>query len=229
MRKSFTTTVQICIYLVCSGTTHVLLTLPERREKTSFVITWNKQDRLRFLQFAVRLLLQASPAVISAIIFNIAQSDSYTFMVHSNAYSTLYTVQGSEHHNKQWLCLSGGVWESPPCNNWRNTTSAGLVICAVAHVLPQSHTLLFSMILSAASASMTVFAALKRTLFYDRLELWFDWWSSGQIWLCASEGGVLERWQAAWWVKMLPWPSNEREIRKSPITLSVMSHTCTLL
>lgn len=49
-------------------------------------------------------------------------------------------------------------------------TSAGLVKRAVDH----SYTLLFSLITSAASLSVTVFAALKRTPFYDRLEPWFD-------------------------------------------------------
>lgn len=96
-------------------------------------------------------------------------------MVHSNVYSTLYTVQGSHHHNKQLLvCLHGRVRESPLSNTGRNTTCAGLAVCAVDHMLPQSHTLLFPFILSAPSFSMTVSAALKWTLFYDRLELWFD-------------------------------------------------------
>lgn len=69
---------------------------------------------------------------------------------------------------------TGRVHESPPRNTRTNMTSARLVICAVDHMFPQSHTFLFSTMLSAAFFSMTVFAALKRTSFYDRPELGFD-------------------------------------------------------
>lgn len=47
-------------------------------------------------------------------------------------------------------------------------------VCAVDYMLPQTPTLLFHLILSAPSFSMTVFAALKWTLFYSRLELRLD-------------------------------------------------------
>lgn len=128
------------------------------------------------------------------------------------AHYILFKALSSMINNCLCACTeeNGTLW--PLCNTRRNARGAGLAVCAVDHMLPQSHTLLFSLILSATSLSMTVFVALKWTLFYDRLELWFDWWSMGQIWLSASEGGVVGWWQAVWWVKTLPRPSNESKI-----------------
>lgn len=128
---------------------------------------------MRSLQFAVRLLLPASPAVKSALIFNTPQSDSYTSMVHimSTAHYILFKALSMinnclcdcmEEYKNHCFAIPG---EMRDVQGWQ---------CVLWIMLPQSHTLLFSLILSAPSLSMTAFAALKWTLFYDRLELWFD-------------------------------------------------------
>lgn len=123
-----------------------------RQEKNNF-LKHIKQDRLRVLQFAVRLLLSASPAVISAIIFNItSESDAYTLTVHSNVHSTLYTAQRKISwlealSNKQWLpqlvCLeSGGLRESAPCSISGKNKAFPWLICAEDDLLLHSHILL---------------------------------------------------------------------------------------
>lgn len=118
--------------------------------------------------------------MISAIIFNIAQSDSYTFMVHSNAYSALYCIL----FQALSIIINNGSHPLVFHEAWKSTRIAALKyqekcnicgvgsMCCGSHVA--SHSPLFPVILSATFFSMTVFAALKRTSFYDRLELWFD-------------------------------------------------------
>lgn len=86
--KSFITADKISVVLkakshtCCSGKTRKKKLLSQSHE------TDNRTD----LDF--RLLLPASPAVISAIIF-LHCSDSHTFMVHRDVHSTLHTVQGT--------------------------------------------------------------------------------------------------------------------------------------
>lgn len=131
----------------------ILQTCFSHKTRKKNFLKHTKQDRLRVLQFAVRLLLSASPAVISAIIFNItSESDAYTLTVHSNVHSTLYTAQRKTSwlealSNKQWLpqlvCLeSGGLRESAPCSISGKKKAIPWLICAEDDLLLQSNTFL---------------------------------------------------------------------------------------
>lgn len=53
----------------------------------------------------------------------------------------------------------------------------------------------------------------KKDYFITDADLQFKRWSAGQKWACGSWGGVVRRWQAAWWVKM-PRPSQQRQQRQ---------------
>lgn len=153
-------------------------------------------------------------------------------MIHTRYWCiVMCTAHYITHHNNQRLHKHETLHESPPYNTRRNTTSAGLVVCAVDHMWPRSHRLLFSPCDPVCSFLLHDSLCSTETDFI----LWKAW---TLVWLMIvgsdmasrEQGrGVLGWWQAAWWVKTLPRPGNEREIRKSPIPLSVMSHTCTLL
>lgn len=95
------------------------------------------------LQFAARLLLPASPAVKSAIIFNTVQSDSHTSVAHSNVYGTFNTVHGIMINN----CLPARAEDTHRffCK-WQEK-----------YLLPLSRALSFHLIPSAPSVSLTVF------------------------------------------------------------------------
>lgn len=155
-------------------------------------------------------------------------------MVHCSVHRTLFM---KKFYDSSIIVKNGShqflseAWNSMRIITRKNKTSVKLVICVADDMLVKTHTFFFFSPCDTVCSFLlcdNVCSTKKRLLFLIGLNsaLTDDSWV--RYGFVQVEGGVLERWQAAWWVKTLQQPRNEREIRKSP-PLSNEPHLYTAL